>query len=126
MPGIRKPLNVLTISGAVRKNPQRYRQRENTPADKRPIGRVPATLNDDEKTAWRDIVASDPGVLRASDRATVEMAARLMAEVRNGENVPTSRLALLQTILHRLGQTPIGRNYVSVPTPRAPNRFDED
>ncbi len=125
MPQPRKPTNVLHLSGAKKRNPGRYKGRGKQPIDQRGIGRCPTFLTDAEKDAWRELVTNDPGVLQRSDRIAVEMTARLMAEIRVGADVTAAKQALLASMLHKLGQTPIGRNYVRLPEPITTNPFDE-
>lgn len=122
MPTPRKPANVLNINGAKRRNPGRLKARGKQPEDNRAIGRAPAGLTDEQRAAWREIVRNDPGVLTKADRIAVEMTARLMVEIRNGDTQATKQALLTQT-LHKLGQTPQGRNHVSVPEKPEKNPF---
>ena len=126
MPQPRKPTNVLHLNGAKKRNPGRYKGRGKQPSDQRDIGRCPTFLTDAEKEAWRELVTNDPGVLQPSDRIAVEMTARLMAEIRADDNITAAKQALLASMLHKLGQTPTGRNYVHLPEPKTTNPFDED
>ena len=101
------------------------KKRGQEPTDTQPIGRCPAGFTAAQKTAWREITANDPGVLQKSDRVAVETTSRLLAEIRGGE-LQASKIALLTNLLHKLGQTPVGRNYVQVREPEPANPFDED
>ena len=125
MPTPRKPDNVLDITGAKRRNPARYGSRAPQPIDQRDIGRCPSFLTDMEKECWREIIKNDPGVLRRSDRIAVEMAARLIAEIREGDAKAATH-AQLNALLHKFGQTPTGRNHVSIPVLKQINKFDAD
>ena len=126
MPTPRKPDNVLRLTGAKKRNPARYRSRGKPPVDQRCIGCCPGFLTDAQKTAWRELVKNDPGVLQRSDRIAVEMTARLMAEIRQGGEVTAATQAPLASMLQKLGQTPTGRNSVSIPAPEVTNSFAED
>ena len=118
MPTPRKPDNVLDISGARKRNKKRYANRGAHATDSRAIGRAPAHLDANQKAAWRELVNSAaPGVLKKSDRLSIEVAARVLAEIRNGET-QAAKVALLTSILHKCGMTPQGRNHVEVETPK--------
>ncbi len=124
MPTNRIPLNVAQITGAAAKNPKRFKNRGETPKDDRKIGRCPQGLNPEERKAWGEIVQGDPGVLALADRGSVELAARLMAEVRVNPEIPASKIALLANILNKLGRTPQGRNNLELPKePEKENPF---
>ena len=122
MPTPRKPANILSINGAQKRNPGRLKARGKQTEDQRSIGRAPSGLTDAQRAAWRELVRNDPGVLTKADRIAVEMTARLMAEIRAGDT-QASKQALLTQMLHKLGQTPQGRNYVSVPEKPERNPF---
>ncbi|HEY2396426.1 MAG TPA: hypothetical protein VGH81_10680 [Rudaea sp.] len=127
------PTNVLELSGAFRKNPQRRRGRDGEPVPKAGIGPAPAHLSADESAAWDDIVSdSSPGVLGDSDRAYLEITAGLLAlERRVGfENMDCSKLRLLSTMLGKLGLNPSDRSHVKVggkpmSTPGRDNPFSD-
>jgi hypothetical protein len=123
MPGIRKPQNVLQLNGTAKKDPKKYKNRGKPPADSLAIGRCPAGLTSEQRRAWWEIVGNDPGVLLKSDRVSVELAARLMAEIRIDPEPKASKQSLLANLLHKLGQTPTGRNYVSIPEKQESNPF---
>ena len=124
MPTVRKPDNVLRLSGAKKRNPGRYKARGNSPVDQRGIGQCPSFLTDTQKQAWKELIRNDPGVLRRSDRIAVEMSARLMAQIREGDGATSATQALLTQMLHRLGQTPQGRNHVSIPAPEKASIYE--
>ena len=126
MPQPRKPTNVLHLGGATKRNAGRYRGRGEQPIDQRGIGRCPTFLTEAEKGAWRELVTNDPGVLQRADRIAVEMTARLMAEIRADDNITAAKQSLLASMLHKLGQTPTGRNNVSIPAPEVTNPFALD
>lgn len=83
MPRPRKPTNVLNLTGAFRKNPQRLRSRANEPKDDRDIGKPPRGISKEVRAAWREIVeCAVPGVLCRSDRPALLAAAQLFARMK--------------------------------------------
>lgn len=126
MPGIRKPTNVLEIRGSFKKHPERRKERENEPRDDRELGECPGHLDEAQAQAWREIVeVAIPGVLVAADALTVEMAARLVARMRNGD-VRASEFAILKGLLGAMGMTPADRSKIIMPKSESANRFDDD
>jgi phage terminase small subunit len=126
MPQPRVPLNILKLRGSVAKNPSRFKERENEPVPKAPLGNPPTHLAKDEKKCWRELVRTAPyGVIADCDAWSVELAVCLMAEYRaDRAAMPASRLNLLHSILGRFGFTPADRSRVSAPQEKK-NRFDE-
>jgi hypothetical protein len=122
----RKPANVLQLSGAKRRNPARYKNRGKQPVDKRGIGNVPSDLTDAQKAAWHELVKNDPGVLLRSDRIAVECTARLMAQIRSGDNATAAAQTVLISMLGKLGQTPQSRSSLSIPEPKTRSIYDDD
>ena len=79
MPAHRKPTELLELSGAFQRNPNRRRPVE--PKSPHPIGEPPACLAPDEAGCWREFVSNAPaGVLTAGDRWALEALARLHAK----------------------------------------------
>jgi len=111
----RKPTAVLDATGAFRKNPNRRRDGEPIVTD--PIGPAPDDPGKTFKQAWDDIVGNAPlGVLTCADRIYVEIAARLLVEMREDfAGMMTSRLALLTTMLGKMGMNPSDRAKLSIP-----------
>ena len=91
MPKARKPDNILELTGTKRRNKARYKDRGRAATDKRSIGHCPSFLNDSQKTAWRELIQNDVGVLQRSDRIAVEMTARLMVQIRAGDTQAASQ-----------------------------------
>jgi hypothetical protein len=127
MPQPRVPTNILKLRGADKKNPARFKERENEPIPKAPLGNPPAHLGKDEKKCWRELVRTAPfGVIADCDAWSVELAVCLMTEFRrSGSEMPASRLNLLHSILGRFGFNPADRSRVSIPKPERENRFDD-
>ena len=78
--------------------------------------RAPAHLPPDAAQCWTELrAAAAPGVLALSDGITLEIAARLLAELRSGKEVPAARLTVLLQALRELGYSPVARTRVAVP-----------
>lgn len=102
-------------------NPGRYADRvENEPVPTGEIGDPPEHFRHAKKKIWREIVAnSPPGVLKNSDRMTVELAAHLMDKLRNDEEgiLKASEYTLLLNVLAKLGMNPIDRTRIAATPP---------
>ena len=119
----RKPTRILELNGAFKMHPGRRRDREPQPAG--PLGIPPGRMNADEVALWNEIEAScAPGVLKVSDRWSVEIAAKLMLRVTQG-TAKGSHLTVLRSLLAAMGMTPGDRSKLSVPTETPLNRFLE-
>ena len=125
----RKPTNVLQLSGAFRKDPQRLAARANEPQPDGPIGEAPAYMNEDEARVWGEIIAECPtGVLTNADRGILAVTVSMRLHAEQGEpfvvdGVPTSvrifdtkKIALLMRCYTELGMTPASRSKVSAKT----------
>ena len=104
----RKPTNVLEMSGAFKKDPQRKRQDAETAG---PLGNAPAHINGAVLNAWNEIVKSAPReVLTGSDALAIEVAANLLAQFReNPVEFPAAKLVRLEALLGKFGMTPADR-----------------
>lgn len=112
----RTPSKILEFTGAFKKNPKRGREREMEPEPKAPVGLAPKHFKKDERAAWKYIVAIAPtGVLGDSDRAYLEVAARLFAYSRRApvEDWQQAKVNRLETMLSKLGLNPADRSRVS-------------
>jgi hypothetical protein len=99
----RKPLYLAHLTGAVAKNPQRYRARHE-PSGFGPLGEPSEWLSDGAKNAWREMVPTMPW-LNTTHRFIVEIAAILTAKMAAGElGVPG--MQLLRVVLGKLGASP--------------------
>jgi hypothetical protein len=111
----RKPTRLLEISGAFKKDPQRRRNHEPIPSG--PLGDPPGFLPEPVKACWRELNAMiPPGVLAVSDRWAVELAARAMANARDG-SITNAERAVLSSLLGRMGLTPVDRARIAAPPP---------
>jgi hypothetical protein len=111
----RVPTQILEARGAFKEHPNR--RRDPTPVVTEPLGKPPDGLSEAEREAWAEIARTAPaGVLTRADRLSVELAARLLAELRAGSSaMQTSRIANLRHLLASFGMTPADRANVSVP-----------
>lgn len=121
----RTPSNVLEMSGAHKRHPERKRKHE--PVPKAGIGPAPAAWDENLRKAWDEVVAITPaGVLGDSDRIALEVLVRLLVEYReNPKSFTTSRLTPLVSLLSRFGLTPADRTRISVPSGKGGNEFDD-
>lgn len=113
----RKPTAVLQLSGAFKHNPARAQERENEPEPKAGIGPAPSRLSILEAEAWDYLVGiSPPGVLGDSDRAHLELTARLMAYSWETpfSSIDTAKLNRLAAMLGQMGFNPVDRSKVKV------------
>lgn len=100
----RKPTNVLELTGAFKKDPQRRRE------DAEPVGELtapPAHINGAVLHAWKEIAKYAPrDVLTNSDRLSLELAANLLAQFRNDPlDFPAAKLVRLEAMLGKFGMT---------------------
>jgi hypothetical protein len=119
MPAYRKPTELLALSGAFEKNPQRRRENRQRrrpigPKSDKPIGDPPAHLAPDEAAAWREYLRDAPaGVLTGYDRWALEAVCRLVAKARR-EGLTGGELGILRGFLAELGASPAARGRVRV------------
>ena len=134
MPAHRTPASVLDLTGRLKHDAKRYRDRQQ-PAEVKgsakpelaPLGDVPEMRLITFAEAWAEIVAMIPeGVLRKRDRAMVQEAARLHQYVRNRivmadlhgnplhDTIDNATSRLYQSYLAKLGASPVDANHVDV------------
>jgi len=100
---IKQPRELAELSGATRKNPQRYR--DTIPKHPEPLGDPPSHLTDEEKATWQVIAEmAEPGVLTKAEGILVEITAGLLTTYRrNPREFPTSKYRILMTCFSKLG-----------------------
>ena len=105
----RKPIELHRLTGADRKNPQRYRGK--IAKSELPFGEYPTERNTDPAECWREIAAQCiPGVLTGSDRIILEITANLLAEYRaDPPGFAVGKLRHLIGCFARLGMSPSDR-----------------
>lgn len=114
----KNPLAKARLTGADRKDPQRYRHRSE-PDGGGPVGEPPPYLSTDARKVWLLFQAELPW-LRRSDRAALEAISTLRARVvLSGEPATSALIRELRASLSSLGATPVSRQNVG-------NRPDDD
>jgi phage terminase small subunit len=128
MPAIRKTRAQHEASGAVAKNPARFRNdAHEPPAPKAPIKKAPRHLDAEQQKIWREIVSNAPdGLLGSCDGIMLELAVRLIGKMRNNADKWTSTDAgQLANIMGKLGGTPGDRQRLNVSAPVEKKEKDE-
>lgn len=118
MPTPKTPLSKAKLTGADKRNPQRFRDRTEPRTSGEPVGNPPEYLGKEAKAVWGELSASLGWLIR-EDRAAVELASVALGQVREfvkaGEPVPASLMAASNTALGKLGATPADRAKVAMP-----------
>ncbi len=124
MPAPRKATNILELTGAFSRNPNR---RRNDPRPRGGIGSAPKQVALTFKQAWGLVVKCCPeGVLADRDRIYVEIAASLLVEFRaDPANFHPAKLARLDMMLGKLGMSPSDASRVSAARVPGHGDFDE-
>jgi hypothetical protein len=112
MPAVHTPLEKARITGAIKTNPERFKNRADPKLDH--VGDPPHWMSRAEKRAWALICDEIPWLTRA-DRMLVEVAARLRARMMSDEFVTVPTLNLLRQVCAQLGATPADRAKITVP-----------
>jgi hypothetical protein len=113
----RKPTSELSLRGAFQRNPSRLKEREGEPVVTGALGPPPDFLSDRAKAVWLEM-AGHGTWLTAADRMMVEIAADLMAQFRS-DAANTRRVAVLVTVLNKLGFGPAERSKIRAPQAKA-------
>ena len=111
MPNPRTPAAKAKATGADIKDPQRHANRAE-PAG-RPLGDVPDHLDAFGQKAWEGFKRELPWLME-SDRAVMEVCAKVRGEILSGEDVGVTKLSMYQSMLSKLGATPADRTRISV------------
>jgi hypothetical protein len=145
----RKPTALHELTGYYKKNPGR-RPKGVEPRNTSPLGDPPERLPVEARPFWHELADIAPlGVLTASDRWAVELAARFMAKAIHGPDIPailelakelelgkreiknlinsqtisSTELSTLKSLLSSMGLTPVDRAKLSIPEVKPANRF---
>ena len=110
MPNHRTPALKAAVTGTADRNPQRFKDRKEPSAPA--LGEASVFLNDFGKIAWESFKRELPW-LAESDRALVEIASTVRGRLIAGEDVGTTALSMLQSILSKMGASPADRSKVS-------------
>lgn len=131
----RKSRRELELTGAIKKNPQRFRDRFANRKSHGQIGAPPKWMSVEEKRAWREFVRiAPPDSLTVADRIALGDMCRIWARyVEFGENlggkskgVPARSMTRLKDYLARFGMTPLDRTKLHLPKPVSEGNEFED
>lgn len=116
MPRPRTPTAKAALTGADKKDPQRYRGRSEPKTTKRAVGLPPSYLPETAKKAWGIFVDELPW-LTFEDRGAVEVVSLMRAHIIDGNtaDLPASFYGNYRMALSVLGATPVDRTKVYQP-----------
>lgn len=120
----RKPTNLLKMSGAFKKHPERLAARANEPTDLPDLAlEPPEFISSVEKEAWRYLRARlIPGVAKESDEPAFINLCNLWAQFLAG-GIKAPERKQMDVLLGKFGATPSERSKVSAgPKPKG-NKF---
>lgn len=110
MPRPRLTQHQAAVTGADRKDPQRFKNRA-TPTTQ-PLGEPPERLSEPVRAAWLDLAADLPWLAR-SDRKMLELTAQLSV-MAQAPDAPVSVFAQMRLCLSSLAATPVDRSKIAV------------
>ena len=106
------PTKIKIVKGTFRK----HRENKNEPMPEKPLGDPPGCLDDLQKKVWEELAAIVPaGILTDADRIILELATRLLSELRVKGRLATGKMGHLIGCLARMGMSPSDRGKVSIP-----------
>ena len=115
-----KPTHLKIISG----NPGKRPLNQHEPEIIEPLGTPPARWDPGAKALWHEVVGCAPeGVLTKADRHLIEIAARLLAQIRAQPEVTAAIVAQFRACLSEMGMTPSARTRLSVASGGGGNPF---
>ena len=116
MPRPQTPLAKAALTGADKKDPQRFRHRSEPKASGRALGKPPAYLPPTAKKAWATFADELPW-LTFEDRGAVEIVCLMRAQIMDGltADLPASFFGNYRMALSSLGATPVDRTNVYQP-----------
>ena len=116
MPRPQTPLAKAALTGADKKDPQRFRNRSAPKASGRSLGKPPAYLPPTAKKAWATF-ADELSWLTFEDRGAVEIVCLMRAQIMDGltAELPASFFGNYRMALSSLGATPVDRTKVYQP-----------
>lgn len=123
MPRPRTPLARAQIEGRHLQHPERFAQRRE-PQGLGPVGEPPDWLNDNAKTAWREIASEVPW-LNSSQRGLLEIAATVRGRLISGQEVGVNALNLLRQCMGSMGATPADASKIPLPVDDPDDDLDE-
>ena len=109
MPAPRLPVAKAKATGADIKDPGRHADRSEPKGAA--LGEAPDYLDDNGKSAWEGFKRELPWLLE-SDRAVMEVCAKVRGEIISGDDVGVTKLSMYQSMLSKLGATPADRSRI--------------
>jgi len=109
---LRKPTELLELTGAFKKDPARGRARANEPEVSEPLGEPPVNFTPNQRAAWQELQARAPW-LKITDSWVAQLACRLKAKLDEGET-SVGQLSISMQCLSRMGLTPTDISRVSI------------
>ncbi len=101
-----KPTHLKVVTG----NPHQHKLNDREPEAAGPLGDPPAGWTPAAIELWHEVVACAPdGVLTKSDRHLVEIAVRLLAQIRSDAEVRAATVTQFRCCLGEMGMTPSAR-----------------
>ena len=105
-------------------NPGKRPLNDQEPEVIEPLGDPPAGWAGGAKALWHEIVECAPnGVVTKADRHLVEIAVRLLAQIRGDAEVNAATVTQFRQCLGEMGMTPSGRARLSVVKTKEANPF---
>jgi phage terminase small subunit len=116
MPRNRLTLKQAELSGSLRHDKKRFKDRMNEPAANGELGEPPERFDHELAAIWHQMAADAPvGVLTAADRTLLEVLCVLLQKFRADKHT-NIELGHLIGCLGRLGLTPTDRTKIGVST----------
>ena len=102
-----KPTHLKVVTG----NPHQHRLNDREPEAAGLLGEPPAGWKPGAIELWHEVVACAPAwVLTKSDRHLVEIAVRLLAQIRSNAEVVSATVTQFRACLSEMGMTPSARS----------------
>ena len=115
-----KPTHLKVITG----NPGKRPLNRHEPEIIEPLGGPPAGWQAGAKALWHEMVGCAPdGVLTKADRHLIEVAVRLLAQIRADADVKAASVSQFRACLSEMGMTPSARARLSVASSEVGNPF---
>ena len=119
-----QPLEVAKLKGAIKHDPQRYR---NVPTGSAfEIGKPPARMGAQAKLMWFEIIGeAPPGLLTASERKLLEVLSNLFVDyLADPASFSAAKLAAMDNRFGQLGMSPTARRKIAVDKKPEENEFN--
>lgn len=113
-----QPLALAKLTGADKKNPQRYRDRKSAIQCGTDIGEPPTVLTPGALSVWLELQpVFVPGVLSAMDQAAFSVLCELVSQFREApRDMPGAKLGKMISLFSLFGLTPVDRQRIRAQT----------